>query len=175
VQEQADETLPAGTYHYRIVAEYHTAAAPYSQTVDVYGADASFTIGSGGGNNNITTGSGTGSGAEKVKLAGGTKFRAKNNAVTVPLSCPTSNKTKCQGQVSLSTIKGTTAAKKKAKRTGIGSATFNVQRGKTGSIKLKLNAAGRRLFSRHGSIKATLKVASFGGSQLASRKITISH
>lgn len=82
---------------------------------------------------------------------------SKGGTVSLPVSCPSTSLDPCNGTVSLVTAGKVLVAKKhKArKRTlKLGSGKFSVPAGKTGTVKIKLSAAGRKALARTGKLRA---------------------
>ena len=91
-----------------------------------------------------------------VVLDGPTINVQKGREAMVSLTC--ADVAKCAGKLTL-TANGTTRKGKKAKTETIGTATFSIPAGKTATIKVELNAAGKALLSAgHGRLRATLSI-----------------
>jgi hypothetical protein len=91
-----------------------------------------------------------------VVLDGLTINVEKGHQAMVSLTC--ADVAKCAGKLTL-TANGTTRKGKKAKTEIIGTATFSIPAGKTATIKVELNAAGKALLSAdHGHLRATLSI-----------------
>jgi hypothetical protein len=89
-----------------------------------------------------------------LSLAGTRLSTTARGEVAVKLKC--TDTTTCRGRLSL-TVKTRARGKKRFKTDPIGTATFSIPPGKTATIKLELNAAGRALLSSdHGRLSATL-------------------
>jgi D-aminopeptidase len=91
-----------------------------------------------------------------VSLDGSTITDQSSGEATVKLTCTGIGA--CAGKVTLSG-KSTSTKGKKAKTETIGTAAFSISPGKTATIKLTLNAAGKALLSAdHGRLGATLSI-----------------
>jgi hypothetical protein len=89
-----------------------------------------------------------------VSLDGSTITVQSSGEAGVKLAC--TGTATCSGKLTL-TGKGTPKKGKKAKTVTIGTATFSIPTGKTATIHLKLNAAGKALLSfDHGRLSASL-------------------
>ena len=86
-----------------------------------------------------------------VKL-GKLPSKLKKNALAVPVICPATETAGCKGKLTLTTVvkKG-----KKKVTTTLGSATFTVKAGKTGTVSVKLSKAALKLLKK-GSLKVSL-------------------
>ncbi len=95
-------------------------------------------------------------GTGSVSLDGSTITDQSSGEATVKLTCTGIGA--CAGKVTLSG-KSTSTKGKKAKTETIGTAAFSISPGKTATIKLTLNAAGKALLSAdHGRLGATLSI-----------------
>ena len=91
-----------------------------------------------------------------VSLDGSTITVQSIHEAAVKLAC--TGTATCSGKLTL-TGKSTPKKGKKAKTETIGTATFSIPAGKTATIELKLNAAGKALLSAdHGHLGATLSI-----------------
>jgi hypothetical protein len=91
-----------------------------------------------------------------VSLDGSTINVQNSGRAQVKLAC--TGTATCSGKLAL-TGKSTPKKGKKAKAQTIGTATFSIPAGKTATIELKLNAAGKALLNAdHGRLGATLSV-----------------
>ncbi len=91
-----------------------------------------------------------------VSLDGSTITVASSGEAAVKLAC--TGTATCAGKLTL-TGKNTTKKGKKAKTETIGTATFSIPTGKTATIELDLNAAGRALLGAdHGRLSASLTI-----------------
>ena len=86
-----------------------------------------------------------------VKL-GKVPSKLKKNALAVPVICPATETAGCKGKLTLTTVvkKG-----KKKVTTTLGSASFTVKAGKTGTVSVKLSKAALKLLKK-GSLKVSL-------------------
>jgi hypothetical protein len=92
----------------------------------------------------------------RVSLTGSTVTVQSNGAAQVTLTC--AGTATCSGELTL-TAKTKGKGKKKAKTEMIGTAGFSVLWGKTATVKLTLNSAGKALLkSAHGHLSATLTI-----------------
>jgi hypothetical protein len=102
----------------------------------------------------------------------------RGNAATVPIQCLVLN---CSGLLNLQSAQlagaAQAAAKKKAKKPKVlsyGTASFSIKAGTTGKVKVKLNAAGRRLVKAHKKSKVWANVRfSSGGGRPTSTRLTL--
>jgi len=94
--------------------------------------------------------------------------RFTGNTATIPLVCELT--TACQGTLRLQDARPTAAAVHKPKL--YGSAKFSARAGKTVNVKVKLNAAGRKLVRRRKSV--TLYATTTIGAQVVSAKVKLS-
>jgi hypothetical protein len=91
-----------------------------------------------------------------VSLDGSTITVPSGGEATVKLACTGTGA--CAGKLTL-TVKGTTKKGRKGKTQTIGTAAFSIPAGKTVTIQLKLNAAGRSLLGAgHGRLGAKLTI-----------------
>ncbi len=103
------------------------------------------------------------------------------NIATFPIQCLVAD---CSGLLNLQNAQqaglARAAGKKRSKKPRIvsyGSVKFSLKAGKTGKVKVKLNAAGRKLFSRrHKQAKVWANVRfSSGGGRPKSTRVTLKH
>ncbi len=102
----------------------------------------------------------------------------RGNAATVPIQCLVVD---CAGLLNLQSAQlagaAQAAAKKKAKKPKVlsyGTASFSIKAGTTGKVKVKLNAAGRRLVKAHKKSKVWANVRfSSGGGRPTSTHLTL--
>jgi len=137
--------------------------------------------GGGGGGAGAGGGAPVGLGAPTAIPAVGLPKRTlpvKNNAVGVPLQCLVVN---CTGTLALQNAQqaglARAAAKKKAtkpKTVSYGSVSFSIAAGKTSTVKVKLDAAGRKLVKGKKSAKVWANVRfSSGGGKPTSVRLTL--
>lgn len=92
-----------------------------------------------------------------VALASSTAAVEGGNAATVKLAC--TGATPCLGKLTLTVKRANRKARKAASTVTIGSGSFSIPAGKSGIIRVKLNATGRALLSAaHGRLSATLTI-----------------
>ncbi len=102
----------------------------------------------------------------------------KNGTATVPLQCLVVN---CTGVLNLQSGRpagaASVASKRKAKKpklVSFGTASFSLKAGTTGKVKVKLNAAGRRLVKAHKQVKVWANVRfTAGGGKAKSTRVTL--
>jgi hypothetical protein len=102
----------------------------------------------------------------------------KNGTATLPLQCLVVN---CAGVLNLQNVQppggAGVASKKKAKKPKLvsyGAASFALKAGTTGKVKVKLNAAGRKLVKAHKQIKVWASVRfTAGGGRAKSTRVTL--
>jgi hypothetical protein len=102
----------------------------------------------------------------------------KNNVATVPIQCLLVN---CAGVLNLQSAElagaaaaSTHKAKKKRKVVSYGAASFSLKAGASGKVKVKLNAAGRKLVKSHSKTKVWANVRfSSGGGKPKSVRVTL--
>ncbi len=101
----------------------------------------------------------------------------RNNAALVPIQCLVAD---CRGAIDLQNAPPAGAAraasKKKAKKPRLvsyGSARFSLKAGTTGKVKVKLDAAGRRLVKAHKRTKVWANVRFTAGGKAKSTRITL--
>ncbi len=120
--------------------------------------------GNGGGGNGGAVNGGGGGAVPAVGLPKRT-LPVKKNAVGVPLQCLVVN---CAGTLALQNAQQAGAARaatKKSKTVSYGTASFSIAAGKIATIKVKLNAAGRKLVKGKKSAKvwANVRFSAGGG------------
>jgi hypothetical protein len=103
----------------------------------------------------------------------------RNGTATLPIQCLVVN---CAGVLNLQNVQppgggAGVASKKKAKKPKLvsyGAASFALKAGTTGTVKVKLNAAGRKLVKAHKQIKvwANIRFAA-GGGRAKSTRVTL--
>lgn len=134
--------------------------------------NADLNTGGGGGGGGGAGGGGGGGGTKPVVPAVGLPkltIPVKGNTATVPIQCLVVN---CTGVLSLQSAQQAGLARvahkksSKPKVVSYGSASFSLKAGSTGKVKVKLNAAGRRLVKAHRKVKvwANVRFSSGGGS-----------
>jgi hypothetical protein len=139
---------PGVTYHYRIQASNSDGAA--------YGADQTFTtptfplltpaLAVGNLSPSMATGNVRGVGSE---------IKVQRGGAAVKLTCK--GTAMCRGKLTLTAKVG--GKRMKTRSRTIGTATFSISAGKTATVKLELNAAGRELLrARHGRMSASLTI-----------------
>jgi hypothetical protein len=103
----------------------------------------------------------------------------KNGTATLPIQCLVVN---CAGVLSLQNAQppgagAGVASKKKAKKQKLvsyGTASFALKAGTTGKVKVKLNAAGRKLVKAHKQIKVWANIRfTAGGGKAKSTRVTL--
>jgi hypothetical protein len=102
----------------------------------------------------------------------------KNGAATLPIQCLVVN---CAGVLSLQNGQpagaAAVASRKKAKKPKLvsyGTASFALKAGTTGKVKVKLNAAGRKLVKAHRQIKVWANIRfTTGGGRAKSTRVTL--
>jgi hypothetical protein len=91
----------------------------------------------------------------------------RGNTAALPLACILT--TACDGVLRLTDrAPAATAARKKAKPRALGSARFSIPAGKTATVKVKLNRAGRKLARRHKTLRV-VATAKAGGQTVTKR------
>ena len=161
---------------------------PIFQSTDIFAGqvliNADLNTGGGGGNGGGgggVPGGGGGPAAPAAIPAVGLPKRTlpvKNNAVGVPIQCLVVN---CTGTLALQNAQqagiARVAAKKKAtkpKTVSYGSVSFSIAAGKTSTVKVKLDAAGRKLVKGKKSAKVWANVRfSSGGGKPTSVRLTL--
>ncbi|MGH2878601.1 MAG: hypothetical protein ACRDK4_03205 [Solirubrobacteraceae bacterium] len=129
--------------------------------------------GGGGGNGN---GNGNGGGQTAIPAITFPKrtFPVKGNAIGVPIQCLVVN---CAGTLALQNAQQAGLARLAGKKTttvSYGSAGFSIKAGKTATVKVKLNAAGRKLVKRHKNTKVWVNGRfSAGGGKPLSVRVTL--
>jgi hypothetical protein len=82
----------------------------------------------------------------------------KNGIASLSLTCPSSNVDSCAGSVTLNTAGKVLVAKRKPKARRralkLGSSTFSIAPGQTGTIAIKISALGRKALARTGKLRA---------------------
>jgi hypothetical protein len=104
----------------------------------------------------------------------------RGNTATVPVQCLVVD---CSGALSLQNLQQAGAARaastskvKKPRLVSYGTAKFSLKAGTTGKVKVKLNAAGRRLLKGHKKAKVWANVRfSSGGGAPKSAHVTLKH
>lgn len=92
-----------------------------------------------------------------VALASSTTTVKGGNAATVKLTC--TGATPCLGKLTLTVKRASRKAKEATNTETIGSGSFSILPGKSGIIRVKLNATGRALLNAaHGRLSATLTI-----------------
>lgn len=116
-----------------------------------------------GGGSTTTTSSGTtpppakAAAGAAAALASSTATVKGGNTATVKLTC--TGAIPCSGKLTLTVKRKTRKAREAANTVTIGSGSFSIPPGKTGVIRVKLNATGRTLLSAaHGRLNATLTI-----------------
>ena len=92
-----------------------------------------------------------------VALASSTATLTGDNMATLKLTC--TGATPCLGKLTLTVKRANRKARKAASTVTIGSGSFSIPAGKSGIIRVKLNAMGRALLNAaHGRLEATLTI-----------------
>ena len=151
---------------------------PIFATTDGFGShvmmNADLDTGGGGAGGGGGGGGAGGGGAGDVRpLTFPTGGQLLGTTAAVPLACALA--TACNGRVELSdgAVVLRIAAKKAKKPKVYGSSSFSIPAGKTKSVKVKLNAAGRKRLGRHKSLSLT--VTAKVGSHTVSSRVTFKH
>jgi hypothetical protein len=94
---------------------------------------------------------------------------------TVPIQCQVVD---CSGLIALQNAQqagAASAGKKRPKLINYGTAHFSLKAGVTGNVKVKLNAAGRRLVRAHSRSKVWANLRLAGGVSVKSLRLTLKH
>ncbi len=149
---------------------------PVFQSTDIFAGqvliNADLSTGGGGGGGGAGGGGGGGGGAKTTVPTVGLPtltIPVKGNTATVPIQCLVVN---CTGVLNLQNAKQAGVARvthkksSKPKVVSYGSASFSLKAGTTEKVKVKLNAAGRKLVKAHRKVKvwANVRFSSGGGS-----------
>jgi Bacterial Ig-like domain (group 3) len=133
------------------------------------GGGSGSTAGAGGGGSSAGSSSGSGSSAGQVSTAA---IKSHGTTVLVALTCAGPSDVTCVLKLLLSVSKGggkgstarVTAHTKAPKRVTVGVASVTIKSGAQKMVLVSLNAAGKKMLAKAGSLKATLTVTESGRS-----------
>jgi hypothetical protein len=111
-----------------------------------------------GGQTRQATGSVHVSALPPINVSINRSLSVKNGIASLSLTCPSSNVDSCAGSVTLNTAGKVLVAKRKPKARRralkLGSSTFSIAPGQTGTIAIKISALGRKALARTGKLRA---------------------